>query len=156
MVQATSRSPRGRVPQRPELVKYLKEYKRIMQEKFGLLARGTDYVKYRTFKAGMGGLEFAFEVMKSDQRYKINLMGQDGSFGLIAAYEKVKSQVRPPKGYTFSVVDPSDGSSKWERIQIFVEPETEAAYLNDPERLADLTKEFIDSMAPVISQLKAA
>lgn len=152
---ANKRSSGRRVPQPPEVIKFLNEYKQIMLEKYNLRARGDACVKYRTFKAGKGGLEFAFEVMKSEKKYKINLMGQDSSVGLLEAYEKVKAQVKPPKGYSYSFIDPRQGDSKWERIQFFVTPTTPDAYLKEADKLAELTKTFIDAMEPVLKHLKA-
>ena len=156
ITNSSSKAAGKKIPQPPEVLRFLAEFKQIMLDRYSQLARGNDYVKYRTFKAGMGGLEFAFEVMKSNRRYKINLIGNDGDIGLLAAYEKAKAEIKPPKGYDLSFIDPSKSESKWARIQFFVEPQTPELYLKDAERVAKLTMDFIEAMAPVLRELKAA
>lgn len=140
------------VPQPDEVLKYFERLKRYMQEEYSLYARGMDHVKYRTFKAGKSGLEFSFEIMKKNKEYKINLISKKPELNLANTFKQYKDNLKLNKNFEYEAVFAEDGKSDWERVQIFVKPKF---YLEDPEEMGDLMKEFIESMTPLCEKIVA-
>ena len=123
-----------------------------MNEEYNLYARGMDHVKYRTFKAGKSGLEFSFEIMKKTKKYKINLISKKSELNLAKTFEKIKNSLDLNPNLEYEVINAEEGKSDWERVLVFVTPNN---YLNDPEEMGDILKQFIDSMSPLCEKIVA-
>ena len=151
-IEAKKKKSSKLVPQPEEVLKYFEHLKRYMNEEYNLYARGMDHVKYRTFKAGKSGLEFSFEIMKKTKKYKINLISKKSELNLAKTFEKIKNSLDLNPNLEYEVINAEEGKSDWERVLVFVTPND---YLNDPEEMGDILKQFIDSMSPLCEKIAA-
>lgn len=141
------------IDQPPEVLRFFDQLKAEMNEFHGRYARGMPHVKYRTFKAGKSGLQFAFEIMKKDKRYKINLISKKPELKMIDRFNEIRDSIPQIKDCEYELISSEEGKSDWERIIIFVNP---TDYLNDATEACSTLKSFMDAMEPICERIRAA
>lgn len=148
---SVGKKPSKLAPQPQDVLEFLEKIKNEMQEKYGKYARGMPHVKYRTFKAGRTGLLFAFEIMKKDKRYKINLISKNPNFKMVGHFEKMKNKIKNIEDYNYEIITREEGKSDWERVMIFIKP---TDYLLDIEESSRLLNLFMEAMEPICEKIR--
>ncbi|MCY4644165.1 MAG: hypothetical protein OXB88_06055 [Bacteriovoracales bacterium] len=140
--------------QPPEVLEFFEKIKQALSEKHDLYARSYKGYKYILFGAGKVELNFAFDIRKKLKAYEIRFECKKNEIPILRYFDELKPSLKWKHEYEIETNDPKkDHRSKYQRVFITHQP-SESEYMKDADSMADLIKDFMDYMNPVVERSK--